>query len=652
MSVKPKYPDFFCIWFLFDDIKMLTASDPVIKKAEDGSNETMEMYGNILQVDLTTRIHSFSPFPKDALHTFIGGRGFNVAYLFTHLPLKIDPLSPQNILIFSCGLLAGTRAPASARLHINAVSPLTGLIGSSNIGGYAGAWLRSCDIQSLIIQGRAAEPVYICLSKGSVEIREADFLKGRDTFETQETLQKHLKNDKLKILSIGPGGENLARFACIVSGRDHVAGRTGMGAVMGAKNLKAIAIARGQSNSRKSRTPDAALAVRRYVEKIKASPDFKTFSQYGGAGYVKWADEMGVLATRNYRENRFEDVDKINGRLLKKNTVKSGGCYNCPIQCKAVLQFKKERGVVENAYRPEFEPMCNLGPKCGLNDLEAIVHLDNLCTRLGLDSTSAATAIAFAMDLFDRKILTLEETGTLDLSWGNKDSMETLIQQMAHANKLGAILSRGVRQAARTIGKGADRYAMHVHGLELTAYHPSHIMGTALGYVVSSRGGDYNNVYASLEYRWSREKAIKEFGTDQSLDIHDISGKGPLLKRAVIVNIVLDCLGICKVPALSLLASFDLEEEAQLAAALIATAISPEILFYAGERIAAMEQLFNLRHAPEKMDVKFPQEVMDQENSMLTAENLQYMLKTYYDAMGWDDAGYPKPATLKALGIE
>jgi aldehyde:ferredoxin oxidoreductase len=296
--------------------------------------------------------------------------------------------------------------------------------------------------------------------------------------------------------------------------------------------------------------------------------------------------------------------------------------------------------------------MCNLGAKCGLNDLEAIVQLDNLCSRLGLDSTSAATAIAFAMDLFDRKILTLEETGHLDLSWGNKNSMETLIRQMAYAEKFGAILSQGVRQAARTIGKGAGRYAAHVHGLELTAYHPGHIMGTALGYVVSSRGGDYNNVYASLEYRWSREEAIKEFGTDQALDIHDITGKGPLLKRAVLVNIVLDCLGICKVPALSLLAAFDLEEEALLTDALVGTNVSPEMLFRAGERIAAMEQLFNLRHTPEKVDVKLPRAFMDKENSMLTSQNLQKMLTAYYDAMGWDDTGYPKPETLKALDID
>jgi aldehyde:ferredoxin oxidoreductase len=230
--------------------------------------------------------------------------------------------------------------------------------------------------------------------------------------------------------------------------------------------------------------------------------------------------------------------------------------------------------------------------------------------------------------------------------------METLITQMAHGQKLGAVLSQGVRRAAGIIGKGAERYAAHVHGLELTAYHPSHIMGTALGYVVSSRGGDYNNVYASLEYRWSEEKATKEFGTGQALDIHGISGKGLLVKRAVLVNIVLDCLGICKVPALSLLATFDLEEEALLTTALTGKNVSPAMLFHSGERIGAMEQLFNLRHAPEKMDVKLPQLFMDKENSMLTRENLQQMLSTYYDVMGWDDEGNPKPETLKVLGID
>lgn len=612
----------------------------------------MKLYGNILRVDLTDGRYFFSPFPESSLHTCIGGRGFNVDYLFKHLPLNTDPLSPDNVLIFSCGLLTGSRAPASSRLHINAMSPLTQLLGSANIGGHAGAWLRSCNIQSLIIHGRATQPVYLYISEDAIEIRDAAFLKGLDTFDTQEAIQKRLENQALKILAIGPAGENLTRFACIISGKDHAAGRTGMGAVMGAKNLKAIAIAEGSVKILRQKTAAASNAVRRYVQQIKATPDFSVFSKYGGAGYIKWADDMGILATRNYRDHHFEDVDKIDGRRLKEKTIKKSGCPHCPVQCKALLALSKDGAPARNAMRPEFESMCNLGAKCGLADLEAIVHLDNLCSRLGLDTTSAATALSFAMDLFDRNLLTSKQTGCLDLSWGNAQAMETVIRQMAFGKKLGGLLSLGVRQAAAIIGNGAEKYAAHINGLELAAYHPGTIMGTALGYLISSRGGDYNNVYASLEHRWSRETAVQVFGTDAALDIHAVCEKGPLLKRAVLVNTVLDCLGLCKVPALSLMATFDLKAEASLTAALIETPVSPQMLFHTGERIAALEQLFNLRHSSKKMDKQFPEMLMENCPSTLTVENLEHMLQSYYHAMGWDAEGRPMADTLAALGID
>jgi aldehyde:ferredoxin oxidoreductase len=612
----------------------------------------MKIYGNILRVDLTDRTHRLSPFPSSSLHTCIGGRGFNVDYLFRHLPLNTDPLSPDNVLLLSCGLLTGSRAPASSRLHINAVSPLTQLLGSANIGGHAGYWLRSCNIQSLIICGRASELVYLYVGEETVEIRNAGFLNGLDTFEAQESIRETTGNHQLKILAIGPAGENLARFACIVSGKDHAAGRTGMGAVMGAKNLKAIAIDKGSWKAGPQHSAAASKAVKHYAQKIKTAPDFAVFSRYGGAGYVKWADDMGILATRNYRDHHFEEVDRIDGRRLKEKIVKKSGCPNCPVQCKAMLAFNKNGTPEKSVMRPEFESLCNLGAKCGLADLEAIVHLDNLCSRLGLDTTSAATAVAFAMDLFDRNLLSSEQTGGLDLAWGNPHAMEALIRQMAYGERLGGILARGVRQAAAIIGNGADKYAAHINGLELTAYHPGYIMGTALGYLISSRGGDYNHVYASLEYRWSRKTAVRELGTDTALDIHDVSAKGLLLKRAVLVNTVLDCLGLCKVPALSLMAAFDLKEEALLAAALIQAPISPEMLFQTGERIAALEQLFNLRRGLKKMDQRFPRMFMESRCSMLTSANLERMLQSYYRAMGWDSLGSPELDTLAALGID
>jgi aldehyde:ferredoxin oxidoreductase len=336
---------------------------------------------------------------------------------------------------------------------------------------------------------------------------------------------------------------------------------------------------------------------------------------------------------------------------LAPDKVRARGCYRCPVQCKAELKFKNGCMQGQKASRPEFEPMINLGAKCGLGDLQAIVRLDNLCTRLGLDSTSSATAIAFAMDLFERGILDEVDTHGLTLNWGDDAAMETLIRQMAAGTGLGRVLAQGVKRAAAEIGKGAGQYAAHVKGLELTAYHPSAILGSALGYAISSRGGDYNNVYASLEYRWPAEKGAEAFGSAESVDTKRPAGKGRLVRRAVLVNIVVDCLGLCKVPTLSLLGTFDLKNEAALAAAVTGIAFTAEELFRIGDRVAAMERRFNLRHAPAMEADRLPEMFFNQGESALTAPVLKQMLLEFYQAMGWDDQGCPLAGTLASLDL-
>jgi len=610
----------------------------------------MGLFGKTLHVDLTEKRYFLAPIQDRIFPTVIGGRGFNVSYLYERLTDTIDPLSPQNRLLFSCGLLTGTAAPVSSRLHINAVSPLTGLLGSSNIGGQVGLRLRSCGVQSIIVKGRAAQPVYVYIDAKGIEIRDAHFLKGLDTFESQQKLMHVLGNRRLACLVIGPAGENLARFACIMSGKDHAAGRTGMGAVMGSKNLKAIVVAKGSQYKPPVKASQAKAAIRNYVKIIKASPDYKIFSRYGGAGYVKWADEMGILATYNYRQSRFQAVDQIDGRQLETYKLKSTGCHNCPVQCKAVLNFSHKKKSNQLATRPEFEPMLNLGAKCGLADIEAIVRLDNLCSRLGLDSTSDATTISFGMDLFDRGILTIEDTQGLDLKWGHAEAMQALLKQMAQGDGFGGLLAQGVKKAAQSIGRGADQYAAHVKGLELAAYHPGSIMGTALVYAISSRGGDYNNVYSSLEHRWSEEQAAREIGSRTAVDVRAHRGKGKLIKRAVLVNIALDSLGLCKVPVLSMINTFDLKSEAVLASALSGVPITAEMLLSACKRIANMERVFNLRQKPDMEADTLPELVFNQPDSNLSQTTLKEMINEFYAAMGWDQNGIPDAGELEMKG--
>jgi aldehyde:ferredoxin oxidoreductase len=294
--------------------------------------------------------------------------------------------------------------------------------------------------------------------------------------------------------------------------------------------------------------------------------------------------------------------------------------------------------------------MINLGPKCGLDNLAQIIQLDNLCGRLGIDSTSAATVIAFAMDLFERGILTPADTQGLELTWGHAETMQTLIQQMAQGNGIGGLLAQGVKRAAQTIGKDADQYAAHVKGLELAAYHPGSIMGTALGYAISSRGGDYSNVYSSLEHRWSEERANREIGSRTAVDIRAFTGKGKLIKRAVLVNIVLDSLGLCKVPVLSMINTFDLKSEAALAGALMGVPITAKMLFSAGKRIASMERSFNLRQKSDMEADMLPELAFNQPDSNLSQATLNVMIHEFYEAMGWDQNGIPDPDGLRNKG--
>ena len=607
--------------------------------------KTAEKWGQVLKVDLNSMQCCVFAFPQEGAWT-IGGRGFNVWYLYHHLPSGTDPLSPENILMLSCGLLTGSSAPAASRLHLNALSPLTGILGSSNVGGYAGAWLRSCNIASIIITGKSRRPVYLYVDATGARVEDAAHLAGKDCFETQDRISQAHKNERLKILAIGPGGEGHVRFGAIMTGRDHAAGRTGMGSVMGSKNLKAIVISKGNHRHFPADTPVQKKAVKAYVTKIRASAEFDFFSTYGGAGYLEWANDLGIMGSKNYSRIGVADVERIDGRKLKRSIVRSSGCFRCPVQCKAEL--KPVRGQKEKARRPEFEPMINLGPKCGLNDLDQIVRLDNLCSRLGVDSTSAATVIAFAMDLFERKLLPDDLVQGLDLSWGNADTMEQLLYQMVEGKGLGNILGLGVKRAAEIFGKKTARYAAHVKGLELTAYHPGAIMGTALGYAVSSRGGDYNNVYASLEYSWTQDEAKKEFGTGDAVNIKSISAKGQLIKKAVITNIIVDCLGLCKVPVLSLLRSFNLEAEVLLLNGLPGFEFSQQDLFDAGKKIADLEKLFNIRHDPEDTQDTLPKMFFNQNRHRgLTRQNFQTMLHEYYAAMGWDEKGIPPQLAIK-----
>jgi aldehyde:ferredoxin oxidoreductase len=616
----------------------------------------MNTLGQILDIDLTTETWKLAEYPEDLARKYLGGRGFNMHVLYHQLAADTNPLDPENLLILSCGLLTGTAAPSSARLHINALSPLTGLLGSSNVGGNFGPWLRSNGIQSVILRGKSSQPVYLWIDGDAIEIRKAKSLWGLDTWQTEDRLKAIPDGDKISVLAIGPGGENGALFGCIMSDRDHAAGRTGMGTVMGCKNVKAIVVKKQGQKVPSASDGKLNTTIQRYLGQIKASPHYAEISKYGGASYVKWADDLGILATRNYRQNTFEAAERIDAKNLKDNITRRRSCPRCPVHCKADLEFSRGKHKGMQAVRPEFESMLALGSKCGLSDLDTLVFLDNLCSRLGIDNISAGNAIAFAMDLFERGIISLKDTGGVDLAWGNGDAMEILIRQMAALKGFGKILAKGVRQASQLIGSGAEHYAPHVKGLEMAGYHPDNIMGTALGYAVASRGADFNDVFATLEYKWLPQEQTDELGAPKASDLKSIHGKAELVRRSTIIVTALDGLGLCKVPALCLICAYDLVAEAELAAAITGWPLDASALFISGERIVNMERLFNLRYGASSADDRLPDMFFEKDYNAGEEPSkpqtwMEPMIKEFYDVMGWDLQGQPTPEKLADLGI-
>jgi len=614
----------------------------------------MAFVGKLLTVDLTTGEIEHQKMPGKLLRQFLGGRGINAWLLAQHVGPGTEPLGSGNVLAFSCGLLTGTDAPSSSRLHVSARSPLTGLLGSSNVGGHFGAELRAAGVQTLFIRGRAPRPVTLWIDSDRVELREARHLWGLDTRAAAKSLQEELGNTA-RLMVIGPGGENQVRYACIMTGTWHAAGRTGMGAVMGTKNLKAIAV-RGQKHRREQEERVREL-VRDYVDRIRTAPRYETYARFSNSAFVTWANEVGILATRNYRQVRFEGADRIDGQRLIHYVTRSRSCHRCPVHCKAEIEIREGRYGGTRGERPDIEPIVNLGSKCGVDDPEAVLYLYNLAGSLGIDVISTASALAFAMDLYERGILSTEDTDGIELTWGDAEAMETMMHRIAWREGFGAALAEGVRRAAGIIGRGSEAYAYHSKGLELTAYDPRGGMGTALGYAVSPRGGDFTSVYAVPEYRWEPDQGREWFGTEKAVDRLSIEGKGQLVKRTMVVSAVLDALGICKVPVLSVVGDYSLKNEAALTAALTGWDVTADELALVGERIVNLEKLFNIRHGAGRADDDLPDHftedrVPDSGPTQGMTVNIQQMVKDFYDAMGWDENGDPTPEKLKELGLE
>ena len=609
-------------------------------------------WGKVLRVNLTTKTFNIEELPSKVAHDFLGGMGFVVHYLYNELPAKADALSPENKLAIFSGPFSGTNIPCSSRVAFGAKSPLTGTLGVALSGGYFPAEIKFCGIDGMIIEGKASEPTYIVVRDGKVTFKSAKKMWGSNTSDCQVMIKNDLGDQNVRIACIGPAGEKLSRLACIINER-RAAGRKGLGAVMGSKNLKAIAV-RGTFSV--PIADETALRKARGVmaKAMKESPVlYPQFAKLGTAMVVDHLSAMGMLPMNNFSTTGTAPVeDNIGVAKQAELHVGKEHCHSCPVGCTQQLLVKKgpRAGVIGE---PEYESFYSLGSATGVSDVGEIAASDRLCDEMGLDSISAGVCVAFAMELAEKGLLDSALIKDLDLRFGNANAQYEIIRRMGlREGPLGDLLTDGTMEAARRIGGEAWKYAIHVKGLELPAYDPRGAMAHGLNYATSFTGADHNRGYAIQE--------IFGVPVPYAVDKDAVEGKGKLtMWNQDIGTGACDCPTTCAFMLTIAMPATITETTASLATALTGMSFTSEDIWKIGERVNNLAKAFNVREGFTRKDDTLPWRLMNEplsagmsKGGIITQQKLDIMLDEYYAVRGWDPVtSCPTQEKLLSLGL-
>ena len=536
-------------------------------------------------------------------------------------------------------------------------SPLTGGFGESESGGYWGTELKLAGFDAIIIEGKAEKPVYIYIKDGQIEIKDAGHLWGMQTLECQEAIREELGDQAIKIAQIGPAGENLVRFACVLNDLDAVSGRTGMGAVMGSKNLKAVACRGHQCLS--FADPQTVSSIGRWI-RDNTPQNNKTLREHGAGRVVAALNEAGGLPTRNFQLGSIDNADKITGEAMTNTIlVKRRSCFACPVQCKREVKVDEPYAVDPRYGGPEYETIASLGStNCGITDLKAIAKGHELVNAYGLDSISCGMAISFAMECFENNILTLQDTEGIDLRFGNTQAMLQMIEKIAKREGLGNLLSQGVARASKDIGHGAEEYALHIKGQELPMHEPRWKQVLGVGYIVSSTGADHCHNIHDSNYTGLTPllEDLKALGILEPLPVDDLS---PAKVRMLTYHSnwihFLNSAVCCFFVMVYGLVGF--QRVSDLVSAVTGWNTSVFELEKVGERVANLGRMFNLMHGFPPQDDVMPQRFFTPQASgplqgvVLDQETFLKAKEAYYEMMGWP-GGRPSHVKLGELGIE
>lgn len=598
--------------------------------------------GRFLHVDLTTRRHRRHELEEPRLRAFLGGIGLGTSLLYDFAPAGVEPFAPENPLIFASAPLVGTGLTTTSKFAVVTKSPLTGFIADSLSSSFFALELKRTGLDAIVITGRAASPLYLMIGSrengGSpdVEFREAQHLWGRSPGETETLIRSELNNAGVRVAAIGQAGENRVRFATISNEGRH-AGRGGVGAVMGSKNLKAIAL-HGNSETAVADSKEVE-AIAEMMRRRSLSAVTAKYREIGTVANLSVFNRLGTLPTRNFQQSTFEHAEALSGESLTENSFsRRHGCASCTIQCERL--FKSLAGEEQ---RMEYETLFALGPLCGIEDPEAVLQAARLCDLHGLDTISTGGTLAWTMECAEKGLL--PEAHDLGLRFGRADALLAAIPMIATRSGLGALLAEGSRRAATEIGRDASYWAMHVKGLEMPGYEPRSLKTMALGLAVSPRGACHNR---SGAYEADFSGEVDRFSADP--------GRGALVAASEDFAAVLDSLIVCKFLRKCFTDFYG--EAAHLLSKVTGWSCSDAELRQVGERINALKKLFNVREGWQPQDDWLPERLLNEslptgvaQGVGLTANDLRAMIQGYYQARHWDKNGFIPEKKLRELGL-
>jgi aldehyde:ferredoxin oxidoreductase len=595
--------------------------------------------GTILRVNLTTRKITKEPTDLNDARLFIGARGLATKLLMDEVDPRVDPLSPENKLIFAPGPLSGTMAPSMGRYDVVTKGPLNGTVAASNSGGSFGSEVKFAGYDMIVFEGASETPVYLWIRDDQVELRDASGVWGKNVFDTTDLLRAET-DEEAKVACIGPAGEKLVLFASIMNEMHRAAGRSGVGAVMGSKKLKAVVVV--GTNPLEVANPEAfekAVMVAR--KKIMEHPVGGTgLRAYGTDVLVNILNSVGSLPTRNFHEGYFPTADKLGGEALtEKYLVRPKGCYACVISCGRVVKVTNPKYACETE-GPEYETAWGFGADCGIDNMDAVIKANHLCNELGLDTISCATTIACAMDLYEAGILTPQDTGGMAIRFGDAETMVRLVEMIANREGIGDQLALGSYRFAERYGH--PEYSMSVKKQEMPAYDPRGVQGIGLHYATSNRGGCHVRGYTI---------SPEVLGVPVKYDQHATEGKPELVITFQNLTAALDSTGSCLFTTFGIGA----EELAALLSAVTGVEYSTEDFMKAGDRIWNLERMFNLKAGVTGEFDTLPERLLKNPipagPSKGEVSRLDQMLPEYYNLRGWDAEGVPLPEKLQELSL-